>query len=403
MEPPAKKMRKSGAKTITAYKKVASFDIAANIFHQTNLKPGSSSVSSSKHTFSRKQDSSSIDSGNPRTGSKHRNTQSSLKKPQTHGTTTQPTRKQCKLPSRVERVVNALEDPLHHLFCIFLHENLPVFDTANTLLQREEPCIHILRQTLLQQLRVLLNRFIKPSSLLKYKDDLHELPYQRVKHQKDNDELFIGNETRKFLKERPHIDKAQFYDNVRKFYCRAVEYMLQKFPYTDPVLVHAEVAQVGKRAEAKFTSIQFFADRFTCLGLNSSEKLNCIQQEFIQYQIDDLTDEILTSCKADRQWFLIGQLKDTSMNIKYELLPKLMIAILVMFHSNADCERIFSFVTKTKTAHRSSMSIETLSDLLVQKQYMLANGVKCHEANQSDALLRQCKSATYMGMKTAQQ
>lgn len=123
-----------------------------------------------------------------------------------------------------------------------------------------------------------LSQFIKPASLLEYKANLHDLPsYYMLKNQKDNNELFIGNDRSKFLKEALQLDKGKFYDIVRQFYCKAVEYMLQKFPYSDPVLFHAEVEQVSKRAEAKFTPVQSFVDRFICLGLNSSENLNQIQ------------------------------------------------------------------------------------------------------------------------------
>jgi hypothetical protein len=124
-----------------------------------------------------------------------------------------------------------------------------------------------------------------------------------------------------------------------------------------------------------------------------------LQLEFIQYQTDEMSDDITTSGRVDKQWHLIGQLKDANLNLKYTLLPKLMKAILAVFHSNADCERIFSFVTKTKTKERASMSTKTLTDLVVQKQYMLAKNVKCFEKSNSNALLRKCKSATYNDLK----
>jgi len=65
--------------------------------------------------------------------------------------------------------------------------------------------------------------------------------------------------------------------------------------------------------------------------------------------------------------------------------------ILVLFHSNADCEQIFSFVTKMKTAFY--MSTKALSSLLIHK---VSINVKEH----SHAFLATAKSATYQNLKT---
>ena len=58
-----------------------------------------------------------------------------------------------------------------------------------------------------------------------------------------------------------------------------------------------------------------------------------------------------------------------------------------VFHSNADCERVFSFVTKAKTKFRASMSTETLGDIVTQKYFMAARGTVCYEQTHSSSLL----------------
>jgi hypothetical protein len=98
-----------------------------------------------------------------------------------------------------------------------------------------------------------LGRFVKPESIIKYKDALYNLPYYRSHHQKDDDDLFVGNATTEFLnRKQPQIDKGKFFESVRNFYGKAVEYMVKKFPYKDPMLIHAQVANVNKQSEAKF-------------------------------------------------------------------------------------------------------------------------------------------------------
>ena len=74
-------------------------------------------------------------------------------------------------------------------------------------------------------------------------------------------------------------------------------------------------------------------------------------------------------------------------------------SVLLIFHSNADYERVFSFVTKAETKLRASLSTETLlGDILIQ-YYMPSRGTECYEQKYSNSLLQQCKRATYRDLQ----
>ena len=87
--------------------------------------------------------------------------------------------------TRPERVITLLSNPQTKAYCMFLKNTLPIFDKANLILQKDEPCIHLLHQTLVDQLRTLFTRFLRPSSIQKYKVHLHQLPYHKSNHQRD--------------------------------------------------------------------------------------------------------------------------------------------------------------------------------------------------------------------------
>ncbi|MGH0153129.1 UNVERIFIED_CONTAM: hypothetical protein FKN15_033383 [Acipenser sinensis] len=70
------------------------------------------------------------------------------------------------------------------------------------------------------------------------------------------------------------------------------------------------------------------------------------------------------------------------------------LGILVIFHSNVDCERVFSLVTKSKTQHIASLSTYLLNSLVTHKVMMSAKQQVCHTQTFSDAMLRKAKSAT---------
>ena len=85
----------------------------------------------------------------------------------------------------------------------------------------------------------------------------------------------------------------------------------------------------------------------------------------------------------------------------FESLSSVMLGVLVIFHSNADCERVFSLVTKNKTKYRASLSTEMLSSLVTRKVMMSSKDTVCYIENFSDTLLRKAKSATYAANSTA--
>ncbi|KAJ8385779.1 hypothetical protein AAFF_G00182230 [Aldrovandia affinis] len=118
-----------------------------------------------------------------------------------------------------------------------------------------------------------------------------------------------------------------------------------------------------------------------------------VEDEFRMYQTTSFEDSILNK-RTDEAWRDIGLLKRGGKEV-FSNLSAVMLGILVVFHSNADCERVFSLVTKNKTQYRASLSTEMISALVTRKVSMAAKGTVCHMECFSDALLRKAKSATY--------
>ena len=101
--------------------------------------------------------------------------------------------------------------------------------------------------------------------------------------------------------------------------------------------------------------------------------------------------------RIDEAWHAIGQIPDVATGLpKFGILSAVVKGILVIFHSNADCERIFSLVNKNKTEFRSNISTKTLGSLLTRKTVMSANSQVCHSVQHAKSLLSRAKSATYV-------
>ena len=76
-----------------------------------------------------------------------------------------------------------------------------------------------------------------------------------------------------------------------------------------------------------------------------------------------------------------------------------MITILVVPHSNADAERVFSLVRKNDTDFRPNLGVDLLESILVIKIDNLAKGIPCYKNTFSSKFLKRAKSSTYQNLK----
>ena len=70
---------------------------------------------------------------------------------------------------------------------------------------------------------------------------------------------------------------------------------------------------------------------------------------------EDHPEVLDTKLRIDKKWNVISEMKDGNGCRRFPLLSRVMKA-LVVHHSNAACERVFSIVRKSKTDFRGSMS-----------------------------------------------
>ena len=276
--------------------------------------------------------------------------------------------------SRVQRIRRLLVSSETKLYCLFLQNAIGVFDGPNIRLQSESPLIHKLQRELHGLFRAILVWFVKPAVIIS-EDLLHVLYKERV-NQKDDEDLVIGQATRNFIteslteKKLSQGDVTTFYQMVRDFFVTAADYLLAKLPLNDELLFHAEVADVSLRVEKSFESVMHFTTKFPILlgkEGNHSEQLDKLELEFAAYQAEPLPEDISTGSKIDVQWQGISQLKDCEGINRFGVLSRVVKGILVISHSNASCERLFSMVGKNMTENRPNLSNTALESLLIQK------------------------------------
>jgi hypothetical protein len=213
--------------------------------------------------------------------------------------------------------------------------------------------------------------------------------------------MIIGADTRLYLKQikLSSDEETTFFQSVRNYFMIACDYIIKKLPVNDPLLQHAEVADIKLRTNQKFSSVEYFMDKFsvlhTCISDDNNNCRDQIEIQFSHYQIEKLSADIIEEDRIDKSWSMISQIKGFDGKPNFSELANLMLGILVIPHSNADSERIFSQVRKNRTETRPNLSVSTLSSLMVLKTYMTSMDKKCYEHTYTTKQLKSAKLATY--------
>lgn len=146
------------------------------------------------------------------------------------------------------------------------------------------------------------------------------------------------------------------------------------------------------------------------LPFSSAFVLTQVQEEFTNYQLLEEYDvmDILraatvsenddgTCCqRMDIIWSELGRKKLPDGSYQFSHLAKVAKLVLVIPHSNAEEERVFSMVTKNKTAFRPNLKLDgTLCSILQVKLGIPDSREQpCHKYEPSKSVLQTAKTAT---------
>ena len=96
--------------------------------------------------------------------------------------------------------------------------------------------------------------------------------------------------------------------------------------------------------------------------------------------------------RMDLIWAHLSTMKNPDGTVRFAKLSKAALLVLTIPHSNAQEERVFSMVTKNKTAFRPNLQLDgTLSSILTVK---LANIEPCHKYEPQKEVIETAKKAT---------
>ena len=323
--------------------------------------------------------------------------------------------------ARFRRLSQLFGSPITEVYLLFYQSVLPLFTHFNLLLQREDPCIHILHSQCMELLRKLLVKFVRVA-VIKATTHQTEIDYNNKDNQLPDSTLFIGFTTRQKLQKLERegdispLEVKKFIDGVRKYYEAATKYVLDKFPLNDDTLKHARFVEFDRRAHAdlNFTDVEYFANRYSAILKFTPKELDALFDEFADYQLlesADISGDIWKAARAHYQveegdeerkeafpridviWAFLTKMKSADgCRQRFANLARIAQLVLVLPHSNAGEERIFSLVRLNKTSYRSSLSLDgTLSSILTIKTHIPDSFIKFDPPKE---MLEKAKKAT---------
>ena len=224
---------------------------------------------------------------------------------------------------------------------------------------------------------------------------MYEVDFHKTENQKEDGDLVVWTASSKVAKTLPEKGKKIFVTHVKKYFCTVCDYILQKFPINE-VIISTKVAVVSALPNAYFSDVRYFLISscnwfriwwcwFWCLCW-------CVGIPILYPIVGRLRRDKKKkkSERIEKQWSLIGKIKNVDGTLKYRHTANIMLSILTIPHSNAECERIFSMVNKTKRKFRSNINDETLEKLIMVKISLQGS---CYEQNFEPSFLKKVKSS----------
>ncbi|XP_026129909.1 uncharacterized protein LOC113110114 isoform X2 [Carassius auratus] len=242
----------------------------------------------------------------------------------------------------------------------------------------------------------LFARFMKPLAL--EGRQVHDILYMDPLNQLPGEKLNIGFTTRATLNrllEAGDITPQEVHlFQQAAFLVRAVEYWIKKLSLKEALLKHAQFLDVQQRTECGVEDALYFVDRFQeLLPFSGPEEQD--KDKFLEFQLMDIPmPQDPTTFNVEEFWGSMSSIKCKVSGLsRFGRLSKIASLVLVLPHSNADAERVFSMVGLNKNKTRNSLALDgTLSPIMTVK--MAGMEPQCFKWEPPTPVLKASKPAT---------
>ncbi|CAI6343583.1 unnamed protein product [Macrosiphum euphorbiae] len=231
-------------------------------------------------------------------------------------------------------------------------------------MQKSEPLVHVMYTELHNLLCTLVGRICKteyiPKSFFNIKvDDL--LTVEKMIAVKD---IVVNNLIQEEFKEKKMVGKdiLFFLKNVQQHYIAAFKHVLETSPIQNSFLKHLQC--LGPLERLKSRSCNSILKLSNDLPFDVDDDILLDEWKLLQLDKDEKESDLN---RIDIYWKQFFEKKNSTNNLKYPNVTKIVKSCLSLVHGSADVERNFSISGKMLTDERACMNERTLNALLVTK------------------------------------
>ena len=220
-----------------------------------------------------------------------------------------------------------------------------------------------------------MSNFIDPN-VLKSTNDITSIKYQDQCNQVTDAELGVGTSTRMLLCGELEDEvvgtsiESKFFKSVSSFYVASVSKILTKFPFSDNTIKELAFPDPRNSELSSSTGVVQLATKFTSFTVDQMDTLSMQFRDFRAASDDQLPPfDPHETAAIDHFWAAMAEVPlvtdlDT---LRFGVLSTLAKVLLVLPHSKADPERLFSMIRKIDTEQIKLLDPSTVCDLLSDK------------------------------------
>ena len=197
---------------------------------------------------------------------------------------------------KYKRICAKLKDHSTLVELCFLQNMKSIFAPIMTLLQREEPLVHVLHEQLSEFIRTLMKRFIKQDVVNeKQGEELLNLDMVNSANELSNLDMEIGEPNITALEGLKESQKNNLFRNMRNFYLVTTKYLMAHLSINNQLLKDLSAVHPLQRKEGQ-----------TALQIRRIAKM--LPQIIKEEEIGQLSDEwkVYQSQEIPKQWYLEG-------------------------------------------------------------------------------------------------
>ena len=189
-----------------------------------------------------------------------------------------------------KRLKEAFSNPIMECVLLFHNTSIKLFTYFNQLLQRSEPTIRILEESMITLAKKIANRIVKPDII---RDTaITDLNLEDEEIFKPNNSIFLGGMVKftlnKLLNEGDISPAAhrKFFVAAHHYFKSSLDYILRKFPLNDEVITNAVWINVPERIRVQWENVEYFHNR--CQPVFKEISADSLYEEFCDYHFFQL-------------------------------------------------------------------------------------------------------------------